>query len=66
MAKEEGAASPSQVAEFLLDRTGVLVAPGRVFGEGFDDFVRFAAVVSEERIREVVSSLTSLAHANSL
>lgn len=58
--------SPSiRVAESLLSRAGVLAAPGRVFGEGCDEYVRFAAVVSEERMREVISCIASLSHANS-
>jgi len=54
-----------RVAEHLLDRAGVVVAPGCVFGESFDEHVRFAAVSSEERMREVVSSLATLSSANS-
>lgn len=50
--------SPSvRVAHELLRRTGVLVTPGVVFGEGWEGFVRFSAVVTEERIREVVAAL---------
>lgn len=55
-----------RVAEHILSESGVLVAPGRVFGEGFDDRVRFAAVVSEERIRDVVAAITAISHSNSL
>jgi alanine-synthesizing transaminase len=44
-------------ASELLDKTGVLVAPGVVFGDDYDDFVRFSAVVTEERMREVVEAL---------
>jgi alanine-synthesizing transaminase len=42
----------------LLDRTGVLVAPGIVFGNEYDTYVRFSAVVTEERMREVVDALS--------
>jgi alanine-synthesizing transaminase len=45
------------VAERLLREAGVLVAPGIVFGPAYDGYVRFAAVVPEERIREVLSAL---------
>ncbi len=44
-------------ARELLDKTGVLVAPGIVFGDEYDEFVRFSAVVTEERTREVVEAL---------
>jgi alanine-synthesizing transaminase len=44
----------------LLKKHGVLLTPGIVFGQGFDDYIRFAAVVSEERIRDVLSALGSL------
>jgi len=59
----EGSAS-IRVAESLLARLGILVAPGKVFGDGFDEYVRFAAVVSEERIRDVVAAISSASHAN--
>jgi LL-diaminopimelate aminotransferase len=54
----EAAMSPSvRVAHELLKKTGVLVTPGIVFGEGWEGFVRFSAVVTEERMREVVAAL---------
>ena len=63
--KSEGRFGSIAVAESLLSNGGVLVAPGSVFGEGFNDYVRFAAVVSEERMREVVSAIAKLSNANS-
>jgi len=48
------------VAERLLREAAVLVTPGVVFGPQFDDFVRFAAVAPEERMRDVVSALRKL------
>jgi alanine-synthesizing transaminase len=58
----EGTKEPAsvKVAERLLRQAGVLVTPGIVFGPEFDAFVRFAAVVPEERIRDVVSALRKL------
>jgi alanine-synthesizing transaminase len=54
----ENAASASvRVANVLLAKTGVLVTPGIVFGDAWDGYVRFSAVVTEERMREVVSAL---------
>ncbi len=47
------------VARFFLEKCGVLAAPGIAFGADFDGFVRFAAVMPEERLRDVVSSLSS-------
>jgi aspartate/methionine/tyrosine aminotransferase len=45
------------VAQKLLEQNRVLVAPGVLFGGAYDDFVRFAAVVPEERMRDVVMAL---------
>jgi len=49
------------VAETLLRKAGILVSPGVVFGRDFDAFVRFAAVVPEERLRDVVIRLGAAA-----
>ncbi len=59
---QEGAQKPVSVhvAERLLRQASVLVTPGIVFGSDFDAFVRFAAVVPEERLRDVVSALHNL------
>ena len=57
----DGSASASvRVANELLAKSGVLVTPGIVFGEAWDGYVRFSAVVTEERMREVVSALSQL------
>jgi alanine-synthesizing transaminase len=45
------------VARHLLVEAGVVVGPGRVFGPNCDDWVRFAAVMNEERLRDVVSAI---------
>jgi aspartate/methionine/tyrosine aminotransferase len=45
------------VAHKLLSGCGVVVTPGVVFGEDYDGFVRFAAVTTEERLREVVTMM---------
>jgi len=56
-----GGGSPSVVlAREVLSRTGVLVTPGVVFGEAWESFVRFSAVITEERMREVVAALSAL------
>lgn len=43
--------------ELLLRETGVAVAPGTGFGEYGEGYVRFALVVSEERIREALKRM---------
>jgi alanine-synthesizing transaminase len=48
------------VARHLLESYGVLITPGVVFGRDFDNSARFAAVVSEERLREVLKALRSV------
>jgi alanine-synthesizing transaminase len=58
---DAGEPASVKVAERLLREAGVLVTPGIVFGAEFDGFVRFAAVVPEERMRDVVSALRKLA-----
>lgn len=45
------------IAKMLLRRSGVVVTPGIVFGADFDSYVRFAAVTTEERLREVVTMI---------
>lgn len=53
--------SPSvRIAEGLLKKTGVLVSPGVVFGAACEEYVRFSAVVTEERMREVVGALRQI------
>ncbi len=46
------------VAEYLLKHVGLVATPGVVFGEASDGYLRFAAVTSEERLREVAGLLT--------
>jgi alanine-synthesizing transaminase len=55
----DGSTSESvRVANELLRKTGVLVTPGVVFGDAWERYVRFSAVVTEERMREVVAALS--------
>jgi alanine-synthesizing transaminase len=49
-----------RVASEILRTTGVLVTPGIVFGDSWDSHVRFSAVVTEERMREVVTALAKM------
>ena len=46
--------SSINVARHLLERGGVVVTPGVIFGRSCDKSVRFAAVMNEERLREVI------------
>lgn len=48
------------VAKHLLNSAGVVVTPGALFGPSCDGWLRFAAVVNEERLRDVVSALRTL------
>jgi alanine-synthesizing transaminase len=57
----EGASRSIAVARYLLATSGVVVTPGIVFGEEFDDCIRFAAVTTEERLRDVVRMLAQQA-----
>ena len=39
----------------LLDKTGVVVAPGSGFGKSGEGYVRVALCVTEERLREATN-----------
>lgn len=45
------------VARHLLATSGVVVTPGVVFGDEYDAYIRFAAVTTEERLRDVTRML---------
>jgi alanine-synthesizing transaminase len=45
------------VARHLLVEAGVVASPGAGFGEACDTRLRFAAVLNEERLRDVVNAL---------
>jgi alanine-synthesizing transaminase len=49
-----------RVARLLLEEAGVLSTPGAVFGDSFDTYLRFALVVPEERMRDVLEALNNL------
>lgn len=46
-----------EFSKFLLKETGVAVSPGIGFGEGGDEFVRFALVENEHRIRQAMRGI---------
>lgn len=52
---EMGQSRSLAVANSLLRAYGVVVTPGIVFGDDYDAFVRFAAVTTEERLRDVIT-----------
>lgn len=45
------------VARHLLVEAGVVASPGAAFGANCDAWLRFAAVLNEERLRDVVNAL---------
>lgn len=46
-----------EFCKFLLKEAGVAVSPGIGFGEGGDDFVRFALVENEHRIKQAAKGI---------
>ncbi|MBN8549923.1 MAG: aminotransferase class I/II-fold pyridoxal phosphate-dependent enzyme [Deltaproteobacteria bacterium] len=50
-----------RLAKELLSDAGVLAMPGLLFGERFDGYLRFAAVIPEERIRQALEQLSRVA-----
>jgi len=46
-----------EFSKFLLKEAGVAVSPGIGFGEGGDEFVRFALVENEHRIRQAMRGI---------
>ena len=53
-------------AERLLRDFGVLVTPGFLYGDAFDEFIRFALVVSQEKIIEVIERIDQLSKTSSI
>jgi alanine-synthesizing transaminase len=47
---------------FLIKEAGVAVSPGIGFGEGGDDFVRFALVENEHRIGQAARGIKRALH----
>lgn len=46
-----------EFCKHLIKEAGVAVSPGIGFGEGGDDYVRFALVENEHRIRQAVAGI---------
>ena len=46
-----------EFCKYLLKEAGVAVSPGVGFGEGGDEFIRFALVENEHRIRQAVKGI---------
>ena len=44
-------------AKLLIKEAGVAVSPGIGFGEGGDEYVRFALVENEHRIKQAVKGI---------
>ena len=47
-------------SKFLLREAKVAVSPGIGFGDGGDDYVRFALVENEHRIRQAVNGIKTV------
>jgi len=45
-------------ARLLLEETGILIAPGRGFGRYGEGYIRFAAIVSLEKIKQSINRLS--------
>ncbi|MFQ6067061.1 MAG: LL-diaminopimelate aminotransferase [bacterium] len=52
--------SSLEFSKFLLEETGVVIAPGIGFGEEGEGYVRFALVVDEKRMQEAVERIGSV------
>ncbi len=46
-----------EFAKFLLNEAKVAVSPGVGFGDGGDEYVRFALVENEHRIKQAVRGI---------
>jgi alanine-synthesizing transaminase len=51
-----------EFSKFLIREAGVAVSPGIGFGEGGDDFARFALVENEHRIRQAARGIKKAIH----
>ena len=49
-----------ETIKLLIEKAKVAVSPGIGFGEGGDNFVRFALVENEHRIRQAVRGIRDL------
>ena len=47
-------------AEYLLDKTGIAVAPGIFFGNDFDDYIRISFASSMEDIKEAIRRIKEI------
>jgi LL-diaminopimelate aminotransferase len=55
--------SSAEFAELLLDRAGVVVAPGRGYGAAGEGFVRFSLTVEDSRLEEAVDRVAEAVRA---
>jgi LL-diaminopimelate aminotransferase len=56
-ARAPGGATSAEFAEFLLDRAGVVVAPGRGYGEAGEGYFRISLTVADDRLGEAMDRL---------
>ena len=55
--------SSAEFAELLLDRAGVVVAPGRGYGAAGEGFVRFSLTVDDARLEEAMDRVAEAVEA---
>jgi alanine-synthesizing transaminase len=54
-----------EFTKFLIKEGGVAVSPGVGFGDGGDEYVRFALVENEQRIRQACKGIKRALHLGS-
>ena len=52
--------SSEQLADYILEKAGILVVPGTAFGEGGEKCIRLSFAASRESLQEAVKRLTAL------
>jgi alanine-synthesizing transaminase len=52
-----GAVSAIEFCRRVLSEKGILLTPGSIFGDGFDQYVRFALVLPEDRLHRCLGAL---------
>jgi LL-diaminopimelate aminotransferase len=52
-----GGESSAAFADLLLDRAGVVVAPGRGYGAGGEGFIRISLTVADDRLEEAMTRI---------
>lgn len=53
---------PVGIADYLLDKFGIAVLPGATFSTEFEQYIRIALVLSDEKLLRVVESIEEMRH----